>query len=352
MPQSETEQGPDVPGTLVLVTFCNTVASPVCSFALVDTATHHVRRLGFDYQRQSDHGATGLAELHDGSYALALPGSRRLLRLSETLEPLGSYRDQAFDDLHSLAYCGDTLYATSTGRDCVLEVQVFEDRFEPRTAHNLTEQMKDTLHVNSVCFYKGEMIASIFGIDWRAQGVGAPVGAVIALETGEPIWTGFRHPHTLTYEEGVLYILDSYSGQVERLDDNGGRTVAAKFDGYLRGLSFHGDGYAVVGLSARRLRSRGLGTANEDSGGPTSRRTGLLVYSPDWELLDVIDLSWFGPEVYDITPCPAGIPAPTIEDTLEASKTRSEQLALTWQIPDGGPVPPPPSGRGWEPIRP
>lgn len=332
---------------LVLVTFCNTVASPVCSFALVDLATQYVRRLSFDYDRETDYGATGITTLHDGSLALALPGSKRLLRLGPELESLSQYRDDAFADLHSLTTCGDSLYVASTGRDTILELQVMTDTFEARDVHRLSDALDDTLHVNSACFYRGELIASIFGDSWRDQPVGAPVGAVVSLATGEHLWTGFRHPHTLTVHEGTLFALDSYSGQVERLEGGAKRTVVAKFDGYLRGLAVLSDGY-VVGLSAQRLRSRGLGTVNEGLGTALNRGSGLLVYSDNWDLLEMVDLSWFGQEIYDVMACPAGIAAPTVEDTLEAAKARSEQLQLTWQVPPGGAVPPPPSGRLWE----
>ena len=323
---------------LALVTFCNAVASPESLFALVDISTGDLREVPFDYVF-ADFGATGLAWLPDGTLVLGLPGSCRLTLLSPDLEMIGHYTDDALDDVHSIAVRGDSLFAVATSRDSVLEYRVDANAFEPVTTHKLTDSGSDTVHVNSVCVHQGRVLVSVFGGSWRDHPVGSPIGAIIDLEDRRVVSTGLSHPHTLvSVDDDGLYVLGSFSGTAERVHPDGRRTLCAKYPGYLRGLSFF-NGSALVGVSGRRKRSRGLGTVNV-AGPEFDQRCGIIWFSPEWEVERFIDLSWFGREIFDVALVDPTLVAPSPMDSLAAAKHRCVQLESSWEAPPGGPVPP------------
>jgi hypothetical protein len=168
--------------------------------------------------------------------------------------------------------------------------------------------------------------------------VGSPIGTIIDIEDRRAISTSLTHPHTLVSVEEKLFVLGSFSGSVERVHQGGERTVCAKYPGYLRGVSFF-EGGAIVGVSGRRRRSRGLGTTNV-AGPDFDHRCGILWFSHDWEVIQFVDLTWFGREIFDLMVLEVAPIIPTPSDTLAAAKHRSLQLDASWQAPPGGPVPP------------
>jgi hypothetical protein len=322
---------------MVVVTFCNAVASPESLFAIVDLSTGDLREIPFGYEF-SDHGATGLAWLPDGTLLLGLPGSCRLTRLSADLTLLGHYSDDALDDIHSIAVRGDSLFAVATSKDSVLEYRVGADAFEPVTTHKLTDAGSDTVHVNSVCIHQNRVLVSVFGDNWRDHPVGSPIGAVIDLEDRRVVTASLSHPHTLVSDGDNLYVLGSFSGTAEKVHPDGRRSLCAKYPGYLRGLSFF-EGGALVGVSGRRKRSRGLGTVNV-AGPEFDQRCGVIWYSREWEVDRFVDLSWFGREIFDVALVDPVLVAPSPMDSLAAAKHRCVQLESSWEAPPGGPVPP------------
>ena len=337
-PAQRHDCGQELHANLVLVSFTNAVASPESLLALVDISTGYLRRVDFLYEL-NDFGATGITRLSDGSLIVALAGSQRLVRLSTSLVPESEFRHEAITDVHGLTRRDESLYAVSTGTDSVLEFRVLSSgQFELLRSYALTHSSVDSLHVNSACVYQGRVLVSMFGANWRNYPVGSPIGDVIDLETRQPVSRGLRHPHTLSPASDALYILSSYSGTVERLAPNGERTVCASYSGYLRGMSVFDRG-AVVGVSAGRRRSRGLGTENVDMPGFTDR-CGVLLFDDNWELVKFVDLTWFGREIFDLLLVQGPVVAPSVQDTLAAAKHRSLQLEASWEAPVGGPVRP------------
>jgi hypothetical protein len=255
---------------------------------------------------------------------------------------VGQLSDEGLDDIHSIAVHGESLFVAATGTDCIREYRIGGDRFDPVATHQLTETGRDSLHVNSLCVHQGRIVASIFGENWRDFPVGSSTGAVIDIEDGRGLWTSLAQPHTLVTDGPDLYVLGSFSGTVERLCPDGGGEVCASYPGYLRGLAFFEEG-ALVGVSGRRKRSRGLGTQNAP-GRQFDHRGGIIWYSRDWEVKAFIDLSWFGREIFDVLVLGETSAVPSVADTSAAAKHRSVQLDASWEAPEGGPRPPDPPG--------
>jgi hypothetical protein len=325
--------------TLALVSFCNAVASPESALALVDLSSGDLREVPFDYVL-ADYGATGLARITDGRLVVGLPGSRRLVVLSPDLHVVGQLSDDGLDDIHSAAVRGESLFVLATGSDSIKEYRIDSDRFDLVTTRRLTQSGRDSLHVNSLCVHGGRVVASIFGENWRDFPVGSSTGAIIDIDDGRRLWTSLTQPHTLVSAGEELYVLGSFTGAVERLGPDGERQVCATYPGYLRGMAFFDDG-ALVGVSGKRKRSRGLGTENA-SGLQFDHRGGIIWYSRDWEVKAFIDLSWFGREIFDVLVVGDTPAVPSPADTSAAARHRSVQLDASWEAPEGGPRPPDP----------
>jgi len=75
---------------------------------------------------------------------------------------------------------------------------------------------------------------------------------VIAVPSGEVVCAGLSMPHSPRLHGGELWVLNSGTGELGRIDRAAGRFEPVAFcPGYARGLGFLG-GHAVVGLSLAR----------------------------------------------------------------------------------------------------
>jgi Domain of unknown function (DUF4915) len=78
-------------------------------------------------------------------------------------------------------------------------------------------------------------------------------GVAVDVATGEVVCAGLSMPHSPRWHEGRLYLLNSGSGELGRVDLATGRFEPLAFlPGYGRGLAFVGPHHAVVGLSEPR----------------------------------------------------------------------------------------------------
>lgn len=105
-------------------------------------------------------------------------------------------------------------------------------------------------------------------------------GIVIDVDSGEIVASGLSMPHSPRLHGGTLYLLDSGTGRLGRIDPASGRFDAIAFcPGYLRGLAFSGD-YALVGLSRPRNDDRtfaGLALGEELARYKVAAKCGLMV---------------------------------------------------------------------------
>jgi uncharacterized protein (TIGR03032 family) len=114
----------------------------------------------------------------------------------------------------------------------------------------------DRCHLNGVAMgAEGpEYVTAVATTDalerWRWHRNGG--GVVIHVPTGEIVATGFSMPHSPRLYQGELWLTDSGSGELCRVDPHTGHVERVAFaPGFLRGMTFVGD-YAVVGSSKPR----------------------------------------------------------------------------------------------------
>lgn len=296
---------------------------PHSDCALVNLATGDVRGISL-----GDQGASGLAYVGGGETIIAIQAGSCLVRLSSQLRILSRHFDDRLIDTHSLAATGRTLFAVSTGRDCVPEYQIGNDHLELRTVHRLSQATADTLHVNSICIHQGRVLVGMFGEGWRKQATDAQTGLILDLGSRQTVSTSIRHPHSLCSTHDHLYVLGSSDGTVEQVHPGGERTVCARFPGYLRGLSIFEEG-AIVGVSRNRHPSRAPNAENVDAAS-FEDYCGVLRFNKGWDLIDFVDLSWLGPEIFDIALVSPAIPAPTTQDTFATAKHRIALFESAW----------------------
>jgi uncharacterized protein (TIGR03032 family) len=123
---------------------------------------------------------------------------------------------------------------------------------------------EDRCHLNGLALAKGERGTSVpryvtaLGTTdvrdgWRAdkpQG-----GCIIDIASGEFVTRGLSMPHSPRWHDGQLWVLESGTGSVARVDlASGRRETIATLPGFTRGLALAGP-YAFVGLSKIRATS-------------------------------------------------------------------------------------------------
>jgi uncharacterized protein (TIGR03032 family) len=130
----------------------------------------------------------------------------------------------------------------------------FVPRWRPRFISRLAAE--DRCHLNGLAMRdRSPAFVSVMALTdepggWRRARNDS--GAVIDVDSGEPVTTGLAMPHSPRWHDGRLFVLNSGMGRLERVDlPTGRREAVAVVPGYARGLAFHGD-LAFVGLSKIR----------------------------------------------------------------------------------------------------
>ena len=167
---------------------------------------------------------------------------------------------------------------TNTAWSCLAVPSVthaFKPIWTPKFVSKLTPE--DRCHLNGVGLANG--VAKIVSVcamtdivggwrDHRADG-----GAIIDIETDKVLADGLSMPHSPRLYRGALWVLNSGSGHLLRIDPATGKRETVVFaPGFLRGLAFHGD-YAVLTISLPKTgRLHGLALGATISNVPRQHR--------------------------------------------------------------------------------
>ncbi len=118
---------------------------------------------------------------------------------------------------------------------------------------------EDRCHLNGLAMEDGRprWVSAISRSDitdgWRDRR--STSGCIIDVESNEIVADGLSMPHSPRLYQGQLWVLDSGTGYLTKVDPKSGKTEQVTFcPGYLRGLSFVGD-FAVAGLSLPRHKT-------------------------------------------------------------------------------------------------
>ncbi|HEX5102183.1 MAG TPA: TIGR03032 family protein [Pirellulaceae bacterium] len=232
--------------------------------------------------RACENGLSTLVRTFDRPMGLAVDGSRLALGtrkevwffrnasdIAPKIDPLGKH-DACFlprsshvtgdVGIHEIAYAGGELWLVSTRFSCLATLHPdysFVPRWRPPFITALAAE--DRCHLNGLAMVEGRptFVTALGTTDqrdgWRAnkpQG-----GCIIDVTSGEFVARGLSMPHSPRWHNGQLWVLESGTGTLLRVDLITGKAeTIARMPGFARGLALCGP-WALVGLSKIRPTS-------------------------------------------------------------------------------------------------
>jgi uncharacterized protein (TIGR03032 family) len=159
--------------------------------------------------------------------------------------------------------------------------------------------------------------------DHRQEG-----GVVVDVESGKTVCEGLSMPHSPRMHGGKLWLLNSGTGELGSVD-----VATRKFEplcfcpGYVRGLAFVGDHFALVGLSKPRDNKTFSGLALDEALASRKVQPRCGIYLIDLRSGDVVHSIGIGgivTELYDVAVIP-GVRQPAMVglDSEEQKRTIS-----------------------------
>lgn len=161
--------------------------------------------------------------------------------------------------VHELARVEDEVWLVNTRFSCLCTLAPeysFVPRWRPPFISALVAE--DRCHLNGLCMVDGRprFVTALGATDtqegWRAGK--ATGGVVVDVTSGETIVRGLCMPHSPRWHGGKLWVLESGTGRLLRLDPGGRSEVVAEVPGFARGFCFVGE-YAFIGMSKIRATS-------------------------------------------------------------------------------------------------
>jgi hypothetical protein len=288
----------------LLVSLCNLAQPDTTGLLLVDAENEETRPVAIGAPTAGVLGCVGLWGDRSVVYcAWAAADGRPYVSVLDkrTLAVLEVAALDGVRDVHSVSVVESFLYVVSTGTDEVRRVPTDRLGAPSEVVWQATDAGCDTHHVNAILPVKGRLFCSAFGPKNGDRWSTALAGYVVDIESGDIIERGIEHPHSLAVAPDDLYVAESRRARVYGIAHH--RTF--EVEGYARGLCVLPDGF-VVGLSRGRARSRSLGTI-ENAADPGERAgdMGLAFFRqsdspPGAKPYARLDLSAYGPEVYDV----------------------------------------------------
>jgi Domain of unknown function (DUF4915) len=292
----------------ILVSLCNISVPGLPALGLLDTATSAFRILQLPRDLPPNRlsqraGIHGLAVSTRYVYAVLQkdPSPSELLVLArKDLRLLNRYVFQA-SNVHSLCVSGEVLNIVSTGTDEVIELRMRGSEVISETVFwrpDPEAPRADIHHLNAICAWRGDLLVSGFGKkpgqDWSLT----RDGFIVNVTRGEKFASGIYHPHSLMTIGDAITYCESGNRTVRVI----GRGQTQRLPGYTRGLCLAGQ-KLFVGTSVGRRVSKSTGmlyNPQHSSGAPAGRCTICRLSASTLEIEDIVDLSDYGYEIYDL----------------------------------------------------
>jgi len=191
-------------------------------------------------------------------YAYQESGGKSVRVLDDGISEERAIADEPMD-LHDLLVSDGHIYAAATESNSVV---CFDSNLNNIASWGLSGE-HDSAHLNSVAFYQGELLASVFGRFQRHREYKEGTrgrGEVVNIQTGETFIRGLSQPHSLTVVDDLLYLCSSEDREVRVYR---GQDLLQKISvpGYARGLAIGAESI-YVGLSlSRNAPAAGQGVA-------------------------------------------------------------------------------------------
>ncbi len=288
----------------ILASFCNipffTVSPILCIKLQVDSnGSVDFAPVTLGYSQPID-TVTGMAR-SDGRIYITFGSKGKIyvsVKSEYCLEDLFCQELPEVTEAHSVLVLGQYFYIVSTGTDQVIRYEINDNRLvHPNCVWEASQENKDTHHMNSIVEMDGELYVSAFGPKKEKLWASATDGYIYNITSGKRIIEGIHHPHSLTVHNRQLYFCESHNGTFCSREGS-----LFKLNGYSRGIVWLSDELVAVATSVGRKVSRSTGLfANPADPGEKAGTCNLSVRQvPAGDTVISSDLSWFGPEVYDL----------------------------------------------------
>lgn len=214
------------------------------------------------------------------------------------LAPLAHYAVPQVREAHSICFVDNTIYAVSTGTDEVFALDLSGDTVSDcRVVWKASNSGRDTHHLNSIIEVGGELVVSGFGPKTDSTWTSATNGYIHNISRDVRLRAGVYQPHSLSVRNQRMYYCESHNRAFCSLDG-----PLFQLPGYSRGVAWLSDELVLVGTSILRTVSKSTGlTADAADVNAPPDKCGITLYdlARGRERFH-IDLSWFGPETYDL----------------------------------------------------
>jgi len=214
------------------------------------------------------------------------------------LSPLYCQELPEVKDGHSILALDAKIYVVSTGSDEVICYDLLENKLSnPRIFWRASNSGTDTHHVNSIIKTGDELFVSAFGPKTGPLWASAKNGYVHNITTDRRVKSGIYHPHSLSAKHGQLYYCESSTRSFCSM--NG---PILKLEGYSRGIGWLNSEIVCIASSMGRRISKSTGLiANPADPGELEGKCNLAIRNIiNKELIAEVELSGFGPEIYDV----------------------------------------------------
>jgi len=163
-------------------------------------------------------------------------------------------------DMHDIDFASDGIYGVNTSFSCICKINGdfnFTPIWKPFFINEIVPG--DLCHLNGMVVlndkpkYVTALGTSTTPKGWKDNIING--GVLMDVEKNQIILNNLSMPHSPKMYKNELYLLMSASGEFIKVNlENSTYTTLKKFEGFCRGLSFHGD-FAFIGFSKLRKNS-------------------------------------------------------------------------------------------------
>jgi hypothetical protein len=246
---------------------------------------------------------TGLTKTKDRIFVVFAnqEGRQYLAVLQQSdLTPLFYQELPGIVDCHSILAIKNQLYVVSTGTDQILCYEILNDSVSAsKVFWQASNSQQDTHHINSIIEKDGDVLVSAFGTKTGQLWSTATGGYIHNITKNVRVKEGVYHPHSLSVRNEKIYYSDSQKNAFCSNEDD---DPLFSLNGYTRGAVWLSNEVVCIASSiGRRVsKSTGLISNSADPGIPAGECNLIVGSITSKEIIAQIDLSWFGPEIYDL----------------------------------------------------
>jgi len=226
-------------------------------------------------------------------------------------------------DIHDLSWgAADRLYGVNTLFSCIVSFD-HDYSFTPHWMPPFVKELvsEDRCHLNGMAMENGlPKYATAFNEGNKAQSWREDItktGIMMDVTSNEVMTRGLGMPHSPRLINGELFVLQSASGQLSRIDRNTGNAdVVMDLGGFARGMAHHQD---LLFIAISKLRKNSSTFAHLDIADKADVAGIKIIHLPTASLVGQITYENSVDEIYDVQVLPNRI-RPNIQSQTEIDK--------------------------------